>query len=99
MPRVRLPASQRRAHAPHSCTHSARLSRYNNHIPSRHAKNVTDMPLRVSNLRLGIDEPEAELAHRLAKLLGLRPDNLRPWRILRKRLAARDEDALSLVSH
>jgi uncharacterized protein len=57
------------------------------------------MPLRVSNLRLGVDEPEAELAARLAKLLGLRPEELGGWRILRKSLDARDKDALQFVYH
>jgi uncharacterized FAD-dependent dehydrogenase len=57
------------------------------------------MPLRVTNLRLGVDEPEAALATRLAKLLGLRLDELGAWRILRKSLDARDKDALQFVYH
>ncbi len=57
------------------------------------------MPLRVSNLRLGVDEPEAELSNRLAKVLGLRPEDLGRWRILRKSLDARDKDALQFVYH
>src|SRR5713101_7540391 len=55
------------------------------------------MPLRVSNLRLGVDEPETELSNRLANLLGLRPEDLGRWRILRKSLDARDRDALQFV--
>jgi uncharacterized FAD-dependent dehydrogenase len=57
------------------------------------------MPLRVSNLRLGVDEPEAELLSRIAKLLGLRPQELGPWRILHKSLDARAKDALQFVYH
>jgi uncharacterized FAD-dependent dehydrogenase len=57
------------------------------------------MPLRVSNLRLGVDEPEAELSNRLAKVLGLRLEDLGGWRILRKSLDARDKDALQFVYH
>src|SRR5262249_10199516 len=52
------------------------------------------MPIRVSNLRLGVGEPEAALAGQLAHTLGLRPDEVGPWRILRKSLDARDQDAL-----
>jgi uncharacterized FAD-dependent dehydrogenase len=55
------------------------------------------MPLRVSNVRLSIDEPEAALPGRLVRLLGLAPDELRGWRILRKALDARDKNALQFV--
>jgi uncharacterized FAD-dependent dehydrogenase len=55
------------------------------------------MPLRVSNLRLGLDEPEAALGDHLARALGVRPDALRHWRILRKSLDARDKDDLRFV--
>jgi uncharacterized FAD-dependent dehydrogenase len=55
------------------------------------------MPIRVSNVRLHLDEPEAELARHLARLLGLAPDALPPWRILRKSLDARDKDDLRFV--
>src|SRR5271169_2836848 len=57
------------------------------------------MPLRVTNLRLGVDEPEGVLPERLAKLLGLRPNELGAWRILRKSLDARDKDSLQFVYH
>jgi uncharacterized FAD-dependent dehydrogenase len=53
--------------------------------------------LRVSNLRLGLDEPEAALGDHLARALGLRPEALRQWRILRKNLDARDKDNLHFV--
>jgi uncharacterized protein len=55
------------------------------------------MPLRVSNVRLRFDEPEAELPDRLARILGLAPGALRGWRILRKSLDARDKAALQFV--
>src|SRR5438128_5996937 len=55
------------------------------------------MSLRVSDVRLSVDEPEAALAVRLARLLGVRPDELLRWRILRKSLDARDKDALQFV--
>jgi uncharacterized FAD-dependent dehydrogenase len=55
------------------------------------------MSLRVSNVRLRFDEPEAELPARLAGVLGLAPAEVRRWRILRKSLDARDKDALQFV--
>jgi uncharacterized FAD-dependent dehydrogenase len=55
------------------------------------------MPLRVSNVRLRFDEPEAELPDRLAGVLGLGPGEVRGWRILRKSLDARDKAALQFV--
>jgi uncharacterized FAD-dependent dehydrogenase len=55
------------------------------------------MPIRISNLRLPVDEPEAALPGRLARLLGLAPDALGPWRILRKSLDARARDAPQFV--
>lgn len=55
------------------------------------------MSIRVSNLRLGLDEPEAALAGHLARLLGVKPNELGPWRILRKSLDARVKDDLHFV--
>src|SRR5262245_17652166 len=55
------------------------------------------MSLRISNVRLGVDEPEAALPGRLAGILGLAPESLPRWRILRKSLDARDKDALQFV--
>jgi uncharacterized FAD-dependent dehydrogenase len=55
------------------------------------------MPLRVSNLRLAIDEPESALPGRLARVLGLAAEEIRRWRILRKSLDARDANALHFV--
>jgi uncharacterized FAD-dependent dehydrogenase len=55
------------------------------------------MALRVSNVRLRVDEPEAHLGERLARILGLAPSEVRRWRILRKALDARNKDALQFV--
>jgi uncharacterized protein len=55
------------------------------------------MSLRVSNVRLRFDEPEAELPGRVARILGLAADDVRRWRILRKSLDARNKDALQFV--
>jgi uncharacterized FAD-dependent dehydrogenase len=55
------------------------------------------MSIRVSNVRLPVDESEAALPGYLARLLGLRPDEVQEWRILRKSLDARRKDALQFV--
>lgn len=55
------------------------------------------MPIRVANVRLGIDEPEAMLPERLSRLLGLPTTQPLTWRILRKSLDARNKDALRFV--
>lgn len=55
------------------------------------------MSLRVSNLRLGLDEPEAAVADHLAAALGVGRDALGPWRILRKSFDARGKDTLCFV--
>ena len=55
------------------------------------------MPIRVSNLRLELDEPEAALPEHLAKLFGVAPAQLGRWRILRKSLDARIKDRLRFV--
>ena len=55
------------------------------------------MAIRVSNLRLSLDEPEASLPEHLARVLGLAPAAVQHWRILRKSLDARDRDALHFV--
>jgi hypothetical protein len=55
------------------------------------------MALRISNVRLSVDEPEANLPARLARVLGVKPEALGRWRILRKSLDARDKDALQFV--
>jgi uncharacterized FAD-dependent dehydrogenase len=55
------------------------------------------MPIRVDNLRLPIDESEAALPGRLARVLGLAPGPPLRWRILRKSLDARSPHALQFV--
>jgi uncharacterized FAD-dependent dehydrogenase len=55
------------------------------------------MSIRVDNLRLPIDEPEAALPGRLAHVLGLAPGHSLRWRILRKSLDARSPHALQFV--
>lgn len=55
------------------------------------------MPIRVSNIRLGIDEPELALPARAAGALQVRPADITSWRILRKSLDARDKSALAFV--
>jgi uncharacterized FAD-dependent dehydrogenase len=55
------------------------------------------MAIRISNLRLGLDEPEAALGDHLARVLGLSTPALGPWRILRKSLDARVKDAFHFV--
>ena len=55
------------------------------------------MSLRVSNIRLGLDQPEAILPEKLAAILCVPFDILGPWRILRKSLDARDKDCIGFV--
>jgi uncharacterized FAD-dependent dehydrogenase len=55
------------------------------------------MSLRVSNLRLPIDEPDANLPSHLARALGVPPADLRGWRIVRKSLDVRDKRHLRFV--
>jgi uncharacterized FAD-dependent dehydrogenase len=55
------------------------------------------MSLKVSNIRLGLDEPEDSLPRHLADRLGVRPDEIARWRILRKSLDARRRDEIQFV--
>ncbi len=55
------------------------------------------MPLRVSNLRLSVTVPEAELPRLLAQRLGVTADLLSRWRILKKSLDARSPSDLKFV--
>lgn len=55
------------------------------------------MPLRVSNLRLPVEEPEANLTAHVARALGVPPADVGPWRILRKALDTRDKRRLQFV--
>ena len=55
------------------------------------------MSLRVSNLRLPVEEPEANLPAHLARSLGLTPADLGRWRVVRKALDLRDKHQLRFV--
>jgi uncharacterized FAD-dependent dehydrogenase len=55
------------------------------------------MSIRISNLRLPIEEPEANLPAHLARTLGLKPTDLGRWRIVRKALDLRDKRQLRFV--
>jgi uncharacterized FAD-dependent dehydrogenase len=55
------------------------------------------MSIRISNIRLGLDEPEAALPEQLGRVLNLQPEAWQRWRILRKSLDARDKHALQFV--
>jgi uncharacterized FAD-dependent dehydrogenase len=55
------------------------------------------MSIRISNLRLALEEPEAALPGHLARVLALPADGIPQWRILRKSLDARVKDALRFV--
>ncbi len=55
------------------------------------------MPLRISNLRLSIDEPESALPAPSGARARHSAGRARPWRILRKSLDARTKDALHFV--
>ncbi|OAI41060.1 FAD-dependent oxidoreductase [Planctomycetaceae bacterium SCGC AG-212-D15] len=53
--------------------------------------------IRISNVRLGLDAPEAALAEAIGHVLGTPSAQTAPWRILRKSLDARDKDNLQFV--
>lgn len=55
------------------------------------------MRLRINNLRLPVEVPEAELPAHAAQRLGMTPSDLGPWRILRKSLDARARGDLRFV--
>ena len=55
------------------------------------------MSIRISNLRVSIDEPEAALPAQVAQALGISPTEVRAWRILRKSLDVRDKRDLQFV--
>jgi uncharacterized FAD-dependent dehydrogenase len=55
------------------------------------------MSLRVSNLRLPVEEPEANLPAHLARALGVKPADLGRWRVVRKALDLRDKRHLRFV--
>src|SRR6266498_3972741 len=55
------------------------------------------MAIRIANLRLSLDEPEAALPAHLARALGIAPGEIGSWRILRKSLDARVKDQFQFV--
>jgi uncharacterized protein len=55
------------------------------------------MSWKVANVRLELDEPEETLSARLADRLGLAPDGISSYRILRKSLDARRHDDLHFI--
>jgi uncharacterized protein len=55
------------------------------------------MPLKVSNIRLPVEEPESSLADAVARRLGIKSDEMTQWRILRKSLDARSRTGLRFV--
>ena len=55
------------------------------------------MALRITNLRLPIEELEASLPGHVARTLGVKPADLGGWRILRKALDSRDQRRLQFV--
>ncbi len=60
-------------------------------------KNGRGMPLKVTNIRLPVEEPESALETAVAQRLGVKPEELLGWRILRKSLDARKRDRLEFV--
>ncbi len=54
------------------------------------------MPLRVSQLRLGLDDPDSALPEALERLLGC-PAHVLRWRLLRKSLDVRDKSDIHFV--
>lgn len=55
------------------------------------------MSIRISNLSLPVEEPEANLPAHLTRLLGLKPTDLGHWRVVRKALDLRDKRQLRFV--
>jgi uncharacterized FAD-dependent dehydrogenase len=55
------------------------------------------MSIRISGIRLPVDEPEAGLPEHLVRMLGIPRDVVGEWRILRKSLDTRDKDALAFI--
>lgn len=55
------------------------------------------MAIRISNLRLSLEEPETALPAHLARALRLPVADIQRWRILRKSLDSRNKDQLQFV--
>ena len=67
------------------------------HPQSSESERKSRLSLRVTNLRLRVEEPEAALPRQIAERLGVRVEDLLSWRILRKSLDARQRDELRFV--
>ena len=61
------------------------------------SETVTRVPLRISGLRLPVEAPEAELPRHLALRLGVSPEDVLRWRVLKKSLDARSRTDLEFV--
>src|SRR5262245_11628205 len=55
------------------------------------------MSIKVSNIRLGLDEPEESLGAHLSKRLGVKLIDVARWRILRKCLDSRQHRDIAFV--
>lgn len=55
------------------------------------------MAIRISNIRLGLDEPEEGLLEHVSRLIGIDSQAAESWRILRKSLDSRDKRSLCFV--
>lgn len=55
------------------------------------------MKYRVANIRTEVSAPEAELPVRVARAIGLQPQDIASWRILRKSLDARQRRQLQFI--
>jgi uncharacterized FAD-dependent dehydrogenase len=55
------------------------------------------MSIRLSNIRMNIDEPELALLGRAAQALDVQPADIERWRILRKSLDVRDKSEIAYV--
>ncbi len=55
------------------------------------------MPIRLANLRLGLDESETALPERITAALAITPSDLKRWRILRKSLDVRNKADIHFV--
>jgi uncharacterized protein len=55
------------------------------------------MSIRLSNIRMSIDEPERSLLGRAARALDVRPTDIEHWRILRKSLDVRQKSEIAYV--
>ena len=55
------------------------------------------MAVRITNLRMSVEQPESELPKRIARRLNLSEAEIRCWRILRKSLDARSRSELQFV--